>query len=213
MIGNGAYANLDAAAEPRQRRHRHRRLARSLGFEVMSGTEPRPRRGMIALIGDFLEAARTADVSLFYYAGHGFQIDGRNYLVPVDASLRAGTDIARWTIRSTRSPASSKAAPASISSSSTPAATTRFPRRPPSLAGTDRDGLARVGDAAGFLFAFATQPDNVAYDGVGRNSFFAQALLGHLNTPGQDIASMMIAVRRTSSPRPAAARCPGRIPR
>ena len=59
-----------------------------------------------------------------------------------------------------------------------------------------RDGLARVGDAAGFLFAFATQPDNVAYDGVGRNSFFAQALLGHLNTPGQDIASMMIAVRK-----------------
>ena len=48
-----------------------------------------------------------------------------------------------------------------------------------------RDGLARVGDAAGFLFAFATQPDNVAYDGVGRNSFFAQALLGHLNTPAR----------------------------
>ena len=56
-------------------------------------------------------------------------------------------------------------------------------------------GLARVGDAAGFLIAFATQPDNVAYDGGGRNSPFARALLGHVASPGVDVSSMMIAVR------------------
>jgi hypothetical protein len=56
--------------------------------------------------------------------------------------------------------------------------------------------LARVGDAANFLIAFATQPDNVAYDGAGRNSPFAQALLSHLATTGEDISSMMIEVRK-----------------
>ena len=62
--------------------------------------------------------------------------------------------------------------------------------------GEIQDGLARIGNAAGFMFAFATQPDNVAYDGAGRNSFFTEAVLSHMNTPGEDIASMMISVRK-----------------
>ena len=56
-------------------------------------------------------------------------------------------------------------------------------------------GLARVGKLPGFFITFATQPDNVAFDGSGRNSPFATALLGHIATPGADISSMMIAVR------------------
>ena len=56
-------------------------------------------------------------------------------------------------------------------------------------------GLARVGKLPGFFITFATQPDNVAFDGGGRNSPFATALLGRLATPGADISSMMIAVR------------------
>ena len=56
-------------------------------------------------------------------------------------------------------------------------------------------GLARVGKLPGFFITFATQPDNVAFDGDGRNSPFATAFLAHLATPGADISSMMIAVR------------------
>jgi tetratricopeptide (TPR) repeat protein len=56
-------------------------------------------------------------------------------------------------------------------------------------------GLARVGKLPGFFITFATQPDNVAFDGSGRNSPFATALLAHLATPGTDISSMMISVR------------------
>ncbi len=48
-----------------------------------------------------------------------------------------------------------------------------------------QDGLARVGSAAGFLFAYATQPGNVAFDGGGRNSPFAQAFLSHLPAEGR----------------------------
>ena len=58
------------------------------------------------------------------------------------------------------------------------------------------EGLAKAGDAAGFLIAFATQPDNVTFDGDGRNSPFAKSLLAHLATVGQSVSSMMIDVRK-----------------
>ncbi len=64
------------------------------------------------------------------------------------------------------------------------------------MLGPVRNGLARVGDAEGFLFAFSTQPDNVAQDGLGRNSPFTEAILSHIHTAGQDIGSMMISVRK-----------------
>ena len=97
VIGNGAYTNLQPLQNPVNDAADIAESLRALGFEVMSGTNL-SQAGMIALIGDFLEAARAADVSLFYYAGHGFQIDGRNYLVPVDAELKRRADIHDWTL-------------------------------------------------------------------------------------------------------------------
>ena len=194
VIGNGAYANLDPLKNPVNDASDIANSLRSLGFEVMSGTNL-TKAGMTALISDFLEAAQTADASFFYYAGHGFQIDGGNFLVPVDASLRSRADIENWTIRLDDISDELEGTPGIHLVFLDACRTNPLSSSAPALA-AQRDGLARVGDAAGFLFAFATQPDNVAYDGLGRNSFFAQALLGHLNTPGQDVASMMIAVRK-----------------
>ena len=137
-----------------------------------------------------------ADVALFYYAGHGFQVSSSNYLVPVDATIRNRDDVSQNTVE-LRSiiqdlenskgihlvfldACRNNPLPASAEAGSNPI----------------QNGLARVGNAAGFLISFATQPDNVAFDGGGRNSPFTQALLGHLNTRGQDIGSMMISVRK-----------------
>ena len=194
VIGNGAYANLDPLKNPVNDASDIADSLRSLGFEVLSETDL-TKAGMTALISDFLEAAQTADASFFYYAGHGFQIDGVNFLVPVDATLRSRADIENWTIRLNDISAELEGTPGIHLVFLDACRTNPLSAVAPALA-AQRDGLARVGDAAGFLFAFATQPDNVAYDGLGRNSFFAHALLGHLNTPGQDSASMMIAVRK-----------------
>ena len=134
MIGNGAYANLDPLKNPVNDASDIANSLRSLGFEVMSGTDL-TKAGMTALIGDFLEAAQHRRRSFFYYAGHGFQIDGRNFLVPVDASLKSRADIENWTHPARRrSATSSKARRAFTSSSSTPAAPTRSPRSAPALA-------------------------------------------------------------------------------
>ncbi len=75
------------------------------------------------------------------------------------------------------------------------------------------DGLARLGSAAGFLFAYATQPDNRAFDGGGRNSPFAQAFLSHLPARGVDLNTTMIEIRKTLSRPRAGTRCRGKIRR
>ncbi|MEZ5828560.1 MAG: caspase family protein [Hyphomicrobiales bacterium] len=65
---------------------------RSLGFEVIDGTDL-TKREMMSRIRTFADKVRGADVGLFFYAGHGLQVDGRNYLAPVDASLKSDVDL------------------------------------------------------------------------------------------------------------------------
>jgi tetratricopeptide (TPR) repeat protein len=195
LIGNGDYAGLPSLRNPANDASDLADALQGLGFEVSLGIDL-DRNGMINAVGRFVRAAREADVSLFFYAGHGFQIDARNYLVPVDADLRRPGAAIEETIGLTEI-TGALAGSDGIHLFFLDACR----ENPLGALGTDatgavRNGLAQVGDAAGFLFAFATQPDNVAYDGVGRNSFFTQALLSHIGTPGQDIASTMISVRR-----------------
>lgn len=195
VIGNGAYGASGALRNPPHDAADMAEALEALGFEVTLGLDL-DRRRMLALIDAFAEAAQGADAALFYYAGHGLQIDARNYLVPVDAVLRSVDDVSTQTVRLDTIAARLAAAPGTKlifldACRDNPLAGLGLPGG----AGA-RPGLARVGDAAGFLFAFATQPDNVAEDGAGRNSPFAAALLSHINTPGQDIASTMISVRK-----------------
>ena len=195
VIGNASYAALAPLKNPVNDATDIAAALEGLGFDVTLGRDvDQPR--MTELVDAFARDARDADVSLFYYAGHGFQIASSNYLVPTDAVLRGRDDVARRTIQLNemmRRLEGSRGIHLVFLD-----ACRNNPLQPMMDGAADalRDGLARIGDAAGFLFAFATQPDNVAYDGVGRNSFFTQAVLGHIATPGQDVASMMIAVRR-----------------
>ncbi|HVV94237.1 MAG TPA: caspase family protein [Hyphomicrobiales bacterium] len=189
VIGNGAYRNLRALANPPNDGADVAAALRNHGFEVLSGLDV-DRAGMAKLMDRFVDEARDANVALFYYAGHGVQIGGRNYLIPVDAAIRSADEIASQAIAMQSFLA--RLAPL-------PAVKLVFldACRNNPAPGVTGGGLAREeADAAGFLIAFATQPGNVAYDGGGRNSPFAQAFLSHLGTRGQDLSDMMIAVRK-----------------
>jgi tetratricopeptide (TPR) repeat protein len=92
VIGNGAYTHVKALPNPP---NDARAIAKSLGdigFAVRQGIDL-DRVAMQKMTRDFLREAARAQVALVYYAGHGVQIGGRNYLVPVDAQLLAGRDI------------------------------------------------------------------------------------------------------------------------
>ena len=191
VIGNGAYRSVPALANPPSDAEDVAAALKSLGFKVTLETN----LGLAAMqraIREFATASADSDISLFYYAGHGLQFDGRNYLVPVDAELRAPNDILARTVA--LDPVLAEFGKGNGSHLVFLDAC----RNNPFAAGGVKlpaAGLARVGRLPGFFIAFATQPDNVAFDGGGRNSPFATALLGHVATPGADISSMMIAVR------------------
>jgi TPR repeat protein len=188
VIGNGAYRNFPALNNPPSDAKDIAAALKSLGFKVTLKLDL-DVAAMQRAIDEFALESAGADVSLLYYAGHGFQLAGRNYLVPVGAELRQIGDIASRTVA--LDPVLGELGKGKGSHLVFLDAC----RNNPFTAGLPAAGLARVGKLPGFFITFATQPDNVAFDGSGRNSPFATALLGRLSTPGADISSMMIAVR------------------
>ncbi|MEL6207751.1 MAG: caspase family protein [Pseudomonadota bacterium] len=191
VIGNSSYRHVAALKNPTNDASDVSVALESLGFDVILGID-QSRQEMLDRVAEFEDRGADAEVALLFFAGHGFQVDGRNFLIPVDSRIARRGDISDQTI-----------------------ALDEILERMESFRGLklvfldacrdnpfeDRsdgigDGLARVGSAADFLFAYATQPDNVAYDGTGRNSFFTEALLSHIHFPDQDVSDLMINVRK-----------------
>ncbi|GJD76729.1 caspase family protein [Methylobacterium goesingense] len=195
VIGNTGYHNLKALTNPANDAKDVAAALKARGFTVLEGRDLE-RNAMRGVVERFQAQARTADVSVVYYAGHGFQLDGQNYLVPVDATIKSRGDVETGTLN-LRSITEGLEGSRGIHLVFLDACRNNPLRGAASTTDAGlQNGLARMGNAAGFLFAYATQPDNVAFDGGGRNSPFAQAFLSHIATRGQDIASMMIAVRK-----------------
>ena len=140
-----------------------------------------------------------ADLALFFYAGHGLQVGGRNYLVPVDAKLIRAGDLALDAVDIATVLAQMEAEKR-VNLVFLDACRDNPLAR--SLAGSLGSrgiavgaGLASVQSAIGTMIVYATQPDNVALDGDGRNSPFTAALLKHIATPSVEIGTIMRRVR------------------
>ncbi|MER9163986.1 caspase domain-containing protein [Mesorhizobium sp. M0715] len=199
VIGNGTYAEAGTLANPVNDALDIADKLRSIGFEVIEGNDL-GKRELERSMGAFSDALQGAGVGLFYYAGHGLQVDGRNYIVPVDARLDVPVKLQLEAVpidevldimeQQTKVSLvfldACRNNPFARSLSRT--ATTRSAK---ALA-----GLAQFESTRGSFIAFSTAPGAVAMDGSGRNSPFAAALLRHIAEPGQSINDMMIAVRR-----------------
>jgi uncharacterized caspase-like protein len=196
VIGNAAYENAAALANPVNDAIDVAAKLRSLGFEVIEGRDL-GKRAMERTIGAFSDALQGASVGMLYYAGHGIQVDGRNFIVPTDARLDVPVKLRL------------EAVPIDDildimeQQTSTSLVFLDACRNNPftrSLGGSSRSavplqGLAQFNAARGSFIAFSTAPGAVAMDGSGRNSPFAEALVRHIATPGQSINDLMIAVR------------------
>ena len=141
-----------------------------------------------------------ATMALFFYAGHGVQVEGRNYLVPVDAKLeRAGTlDQDAFDVLSVLRPMEAEKRINLVFLDA--CRDNPFTRSLARSLGASRSsavgrGLAPIQRASGTLITYATEPGNVAADGEGRNSPFTAALLKHIRKPGIEIEQMMKLVR------------------
>lgn len=200
VIGNSNYAHVGKLANPGNDAQDMSKALRELGFDVVTGIDL-DKRGMSKTIRTFSKKLTDADVALFFYAGHGLQVNGQNYLAPVNARLKDEADLdfdmvplnlvlrqMRRTQRvnmvfldACRDNPLLKELGRSMGATRS-ASLTR--------------GLARVETVVGTMISYATAPDQVALDGTGRNSPFTTALLKHIATPGMDVGNMMIKVRK-----------------
>ena len=207
VIGNGAYAHVTALPNPPNDARAVAKTLRDLGFEVTEGINA-DHSTLDKLARDFLLSTTGAKIALLYYAGHGVQIDGHNFLVPTDISRDSAPNLVNAMIdmdtilagledqvrtnilifdacRNNPFVAEKPAEPA-------PAG------RGMSITG----GLATPGSlgagamaGAGTLIAFATAPGKVALDGDGANSPFSTALSKYMATPGLELQQMLTRVR------------------
>ena len=205
VIGNNAYAHVRPLPNPANDARAMAKSLRDIGFVVTEGTDL-DRTAMQATIRDFLRDAARSQVAVVYYAGHGVQIDGRNYLVPIDIEFRAGSGM-------TESMMDMDTIMAGLDDQVRTNilildACRNNPMAPKlASAGPARDIEAGSGLAApatlgagstlgaGTLIAFATAPGQVALDGEGTNSPFSAALSRHIGTPGLEVQQILTRVR------------------
>ncbi len=198
VIGNSGYqGGLPVLDNPANDANDLGERLRSLGFEVIVATDLN-RASFRSVVLDFARLLDSADTSLFFYAGHGIQVDDENYLIPTDARISRDVDFSRETMTVNRivglmnqfSETSIVLLDACRDNPLTSDIPVGF-----QLNGLSK-GLARIRAAGGSYIAFATAPGNVAFDGTGRNSPFTDALLRHISTPNIDIRLMMADVRQ-----------------
>ncbi len=205
VIGNGAYAHVKALPNPPNDARAVAKSLRDIGFTVSEGIDL-DRTAMQTITREFLRDAARAQVTLVYYAGHGVQVDGRNYLIPVDVELKPGASMTEAMIdMDTITAGLDDQVRTNIlifdACRNNPMA------QHVAAAGTNRgiegaSGLAAPTSlasgatlGAGTLIAFATAPGQVALDGEGANSPFSAALSRHLGTPGLEVQQMLTRVR------------------
>jgi tetratricopeptide (TPR) repeat protein len=164
-----------------------------LGFEVIL-LKDSSKREMDEALDQFLTRIKQGYVGLFYYAGHGMQVEGENYLIPVNAQIKAETDVKYESVSLGKILDRMEEAKNQIKIVILDACRDN-PFR--SFSRSSSRGLTTpVQPASGTLIVFATAPGKVASDGgIGRNGLFTSYLLKYIKTPNLDVDLMLRQVR------------------
>ncbi len=196
VIGNGAYAHANALPNPANDADDMAAALRDLNFHVIVATNL-DKNGFDQKLRDFAKVIRGARTALFYYAGHGLQVAGKNYAIPVDAKLEVASDLTFEAIDLDFVVSLMQADGDRVNlvfldaCRDNPLARSFARALPATRSGAVASGLSSVEAGRGTLIAFATAPNKVALDGRGRNSPFTGALVKHIGTPNLDIAFVM----------------------
>jgi uncharacterized caspase-like protein len=192
LIGNGGYQNDDfALANPANDVRALDAALTRLGFEVRSEVDLSRAQMRTAL--DWLRgAARDADIALVFYAGHAVQAEAENYLIGTDLAALSAPALVDASVTLSEVLTGVEAAGAELAlvildaCRDNPFGATRI----------GDAGLSPVSGSIRTLVAYATDPGNVAADGLGENSTFTSALLDHVETSGIDVRIMFGRVRQ-----------------
>lgn len=198
VIGNSAYKSVAPLPNPAKDAAAIGAMLTKAGFEVVDAREDLVATDMKRLIRDFSDKVRDADIAVVFYAGHGIEVDGTNYLIPVDARLERDIDVDDEAVsldRIVRILDPAKKLRLVILDACRDNPFDRSMKRSLSSRAVDR-GLAKVEPSSpNTLIAYAAKAGSTASDGAGSNSPFTTALLKQLAVPGQDLRKSLGYVR------------------
>ncbi|UFZ02393.1 caspase family protein [Bradyrhizobium ontarionense] len=190
VIGNSAYQNVPPLTNPANDGAVMTATFKNAGFDVVDYRRDLTARETRRALRDFADAARDADIAVVYYAGHGMEVEGANYLIPIDARLERDTDVYDETLSLDRilvavEPA--KKLRLVILDACRDNPFTRNMQRTVATRSLGR-GLAKVEPTSpNTLVAYSAKAGSTAQDGDGKNSPFTLALSRHIATPGLDV--------------------------
>ncbi|SDI88290.1 MULTISPECIES: caspase family protein [Bradyrhizobium] len=190
VLGNSAYQNVAPLANPANDGAKMAATLKDAGFDVVDSRRDLPAAETRRALRDFADRARDADIAVVYYAGHGIEVDGSNYLIPVDAKLERDTDIYDEAFSLDRiliaiEPAKKLRLVILDACRDNP-----FSKKMKRTVATRAvgQGLAKVEPTSpNVLIAYSAKAGSTAADGDGTNSPFTLALSHHLTTPGLDV--------------------------
>ncbi len=194
IIGNANYTNGDKLANPENDAADLVNNLKGLGFEIIQKTNA-DLRTMEQLVDDFTKKARYYDVAMVFYAGHGLQVDGENYLVPTDAMMKEKADVRYkcFPLGMLISKMEGKAKTNIIVLD----ACRNNPFERSWSRSTNGNGMAVMNAPKGTFIGFATSPGQTANDGTGKNGTYTSALLRHINTSGISIDQLFTRINNT----------------
>jgi uncharacterized caspase-like protein len=200
MIGNSAYLHVPKLPNPRKDAEAIAHIFREAGFDLVDGKVDLGADAMRRTLREFSQQVRDVDVAVVFYAGHGIEMNGVNYLIPVDATLQRDIDVEDEAVTLDR-----------VIRTIEPARRLQLVildscRDNPFLGSMQRTIVSRslhsgLGDIderglpPNTLIAYSQQAGLTADDAAGANSPYTTALLKHLFTPGLDVELALRRVR------------------
>jgi len=196
VIGNGTYPNVGELPNPPNDAKLMSETLRALDFDVIERVNvgQKDMKRAIKLFGTKLEAAGKDAVGLFYFAGHGVQVRGINYLIPVNVDIEDEADVDIEAVSARAIQEQMRYAGNRLNVIVMDACRNNPFKR--SFRSASR-GLARMDATKGTLIAYATSPGDVAADGSGENSPYTEALSKALLTPGLTVERIFKEVRNS----------------
>jgi uncharacterized caspase-like protein len=198
VIGNSAYQNAPQLPNPARDAAAISEMLRKANFEVVETIRNANNQDMRRTLREFSDKAQNSDMAVVYFAGHGIEVDGENYLIPTDAVLQRDRDVYDEAVsldRILQTVEPAKQLRLVILDACRDNPFTRSMRRVSALRSLNRGLVAVEPMKANTLIAYAAKGGSTAEDGDGEHSPYAAALLKHLPTPNLDLRQAFGLVR------------------
>ncbi len=201
VIGNSAYVSANKLPNPANDAADMAAHLKKLGFEVFLGVDL-DKPAFDGKVHEFAAVLEEAGTAVLFYAGHGIQVGGQNFLMPIDAKLARERDLEfesvklDFILKQMELGREDKTNIVFLDACRDNPLSRSLARNMGTRSIAVGQGLAQVDAGVGTFVAYSTQPGNVALDGSGRNSPFTAALTQRMAEPGRNLTSVMIDVRK-----------------